>query len=64
MKKLVPGHAKRTRRRVRDEELKTAAEEVARGRPEDNNTLPPPAPNQSSISLNSSNVTDDSDPDT
>lgn len=64
MKKLIPGHAKRKRQRVRDEELKIAAEEVARGRPEDNNTLPPPSTNQSSISLNSSLVTDDSEPDT
>lgn len=65
MKKLVPGHAKRRRRRLREEELsKIAAEDVARGRPEDNHTLPPPSTNQSSVSLNSSLVTDDSEPDT
>jgi len=32
VRKLIPGHAKRTRRRVREEELRVAAEEVARGR--------------------------------
>lgn len=65
MKKLVPGHAKRKRRKLREEELsKLAAEDLARGRPEDNQTLPPPSTNQSSVSLNSSLVTDDSDPDT
>jgi hypothetical protein len=63
MKKLLPGHEKRKKRRVRDEQLKQAAEEMARGRPEDNNTLPPPSTNQSSISLNSSLVTDESEPD-
>lgn len=64
MKKLVPGHAKRKRRKVREEELsKMAAEDVARGRPEDNQTMPPPSTNQSSVSLNSSLVTDDSEPD-
>ena len=63
MKKLLPGHAKRKRRRIRDEELRNVAEDVARGRPEDNNTLPPPSTNQSSISLNSSLVTDDSETD-
>ena len=65
IKKLVPGHAKRKRRKLREEELsKIAAEDIARGRPEDNQTLPPPSTNQSSVSLNSSLVTDDSEPDT
>jgi hypothetical protein len=62
MKKLLPGHEKRRRRRVRDEQLQHAVEEVTRGRPEDNNILSPPSTNQSSISLNSSLATDESEP--
>lgn len=43
VRKLLPGHSKRRRRRIHEEELKTAAEDLARGRTgSDLSAAPPP----------------------
>lgn len=67
MRKLLPGHSKRKRKQIRDEELKAAEEEMDRGRSLTNATLPPPLSRQDSTQTDeteNSLLTDDSELDT
>jgi hypothetical protein len=62
IKKLIPGHAKRKRRRQRE----GAFEAFEKERQNSDNLIPGPGPNQSSTNLSqdgSSLLTDDSEPD-
>jgi len=62
IRKLIPGHAKRKRRRQREE----AFDAIAQGRNNSDSLIPAPEPNQSSTNLSqdgSSLLTDDSEPD-
>ncbi|KPI42557.1 uncharacterized protein AB675_9656 [Cyphellophora attinorum] len=60
-KKLLPGHAKRKRRKQREEELRIAAEEVTRGRTQSDPELPVPTLSRKASSVgDSSLLTDDS----
>ena len=61
-KKLLPGHSKRKRRKVREEELRAAAEEVTRGRTQSEPELQPPTFSRKASSVGESSLlTDDSD---
>jgi hypothetical protein len=63
-KKLLPGHSKRKRRKVREEELRAAVEEVDRGRTQSEPTLPPPPLSRKASTVgDSSLLTDDSEHD-
>ena len=65
VRKLVPGHTKRNRRRLRDEELRSAAEEVGRGRSPSALPTPPGPLSRKASSLGSNSLlTDDSDVET
>jgi hypothetical protein len=62
IRKLIPGHAKRKRRRQREEVF----EAIERERNNNDTLIPGPEPNQSSTNLSqdgSSLLTDDSEPD-
>lgn len=61
-KKLLPGHSKRKRRKVREEELRAAVEEVDRGRARSDPVLPvPPLSRKASTVGDNSLLTDDSE---
>ncbi|KAL2426639.1 putative membrane protein C20F10.07 [Exophiala dermatitidis] len=70
MRKLLPGHSKRKRRKLREEELKVVADQLARGRAgsELSTTTPPDALSRQSSSLapdgDTSLLTDDSEVET
>jgi hypothetical protein len=62
IRKLIPGHAKRKRRRQREETF----DETAKERNNSDTLIPAPGPNESSANLSqdgSSLLTDDSEPD-